>query len=76
MAMTGAVLVYHLGQVTRRGVRRALGDYGRAHASRFVAKWGRTVEGGWCARRAARLRRFLREAYERVWYDHTLIETG
>jgi len=76
VAMTGAVLVHHFGQVTQREVRRALGDYGRAHASRFVAKWGRTAEGGRFARRAARLRRFLREAYERMWYGHTLIEAG
>ncbi len=75
VGMTGAVLVHHFGQVTQREVRRDLGDYGRVHASRFVAKWGRTVEGGWLARRGARLRRFLREAYERVRYGPTLVES-
>lgn len=76
MAMTGAVLVHHFGQRTQQEVRRSLGDYGRAHAARFVAKWGRTVEGGWFARRAGRLHRFLRDAYERVRYGHTLIEAA
>jgi GT2 family glycosyltransferase len=76
MAMTGAVLVHHFGQVTQREVRQLLGDYGRANASRFVAKWGRGVEGGWFARRAGRLRRFARRAFERFRYGHTLIEVG
>lgn len=76
MAMTGAVLVHHFGEVTQREVRRLLGDYGRVNASRFVAKWGRSVEGGWLVRRAGRIRRFAQRAYERLRYSHTLIEVG
>jgi GT2 family glycosyltransferase len=75
-AMTGVVLVHHFGEVTQRDLRRTLGDYGRENAARFVAKWGRGVEGGWFARRLGRLRRFMQRTYERVRYGHTLIEVG
>lgn len=76
MAMTGAVLVHHFGKVTQREVRKLLGDYESANAARFMAKWGRGVEGGWFTRRAGRIRRFTQRAYERLRYGHTLIEVG
>lgn len=76
MAMTGVALVHHFGEVTQRDLRQILGDYGRENAARFVAKWGRGVEGGWFTRRAGRLRRFTQRAYERLRYGHTLVEVG
>ena len=76
MATTGAVLVHHFGKVTQREVRKLLGDYESANAARFVAKWGRGVEGGWLTRRAGRLRRFTQRLSERLRYGHTLIEVG
>ncbi len=76
LGMTGAVLVHHFGEVTQRQVQRELGDYRRANAERFLAKWGRGVEGGWLARRAGRLRRFAQRIYERLRYGHTLVEVG
>lgn len=76
MAMTGAVLVHHFGEVTQRDLRQLLGDYGSANAARFMAKWGRGVEGGWFTRRAGRIRRFAQRAYERLRYGHMLIEVG
>ena len=74
MAMTGAVLVHHFGEVTQREVRRVLGAYWRPNASRFAAKWGRSVDGGWLVRRAGKIRRFTQRTYERLRYGHTLIE--
>jgi GT2 family glycosyltransferase len=76
MAMTGAVLVHHFGEVTQHELRKILGDYGRENAARFVAKWGRGVEGGWFVRRGGRLRRFTQRVYERLRYGHTLTEVG
>jgi GT2 family glycosyltransferase len=75
-AMTGAVLVHHFGQATQREARRLLGDYGRENAQYFIAKWGRSVEGGWFTRRAGRIRRFARRVYEQLRYGHTLIEAA
>lgn len=76
VAMTGAVLVHHFGEVTQRDLRQRLGDYGRENAARFVAKWGRGVEGGWLGRRAGRIRRFAQRTFERLRYGHTLVEVG
>lgn len=74
VAMTGAVLVHHFGEVTQRDLRRLLGDYGRENAARFIAKWGRGVEGGWLGRRADRIQRFAQRTFELLRYGHTLIE--
>ncbi len=77
VATTGCSLIHHFSMKTQDDIKKARHpDYAHYNLKQFYEKWGRTPDGGWFERKSRHLVRLLAALYQKMKYDHTLIEKG